>query len=365
MLELSKQQNFQLKSNVNDDFTSMSVVLLSSLLKSEPMYVAGPAQFGYKLRSNPGVFGRLLLANPIDGCKTLEFPLNVNYIFDKILVVKRGNCMFIDKVRLAEKAGALGVIVIDNVDESSSTTSPFFAMSGDGIQNVQIPSVFIFGKDGNDLLKNMLTDSDIIAFIGDNSIKNNLNGMERSLYFNTNQIKNLFKPFIKNDNCLLFDHLNEIFTYGQISNNQECLKSDEDVIQIFNELIHPKQDKHDLTYNDAIESSEKLKILNIDDSIKLVILDNLKRHLFIDLSILEPKTKPNLTEHEYTQKIFETLYARLEKKTNILLLKNSDLYSKTLFNYVNSKLNSHLAGNSFTSQDKIHFKMLTNELDLK
>jgi hypothetical protein len=114
MLELSKQQNFQLKSNIQDEYTSLSVILLSTTLNKRPAYVSGPAQFGYQLRSNYGIFGRLILANPIDGCSPFKLPQDLEHIYDRILVVKRGNCMFIDKVRLAEKAGALGVIVIDN-----------------------------------------------------------------------------------------------------------------------------------------------------------------------------------------------------------------------------------------------------------
>ena len=150
MLELSKQQNFQLKSSIHDEYTSMSVVLLSSSLSKQLTYVAGPAQFGVQLRSNYGVFGRLLLANPVDGCSPFKLPGNLSHIYDRILVVKRGNCMFIEKVRFAEKAGALGVIVIDNADDSSHTTSPFFAMSGRIIkrtyfkENSFIPEVFFF-----------------------------------------------------------------------------------------------------------------------------------------------------------------------------------------------------------------------------
>ena len=43
MLELSKQQNFQLKSSIHDEYTSMSVVLLSTRLKQQPNYIAVPA----------------------------------------------------------------------------------------------------------------------------------------------------------------------------------------------------------------------------------------------------------------------------------------------------------------------------------
>ena len=47
--------------------------------------------------------------------------------------------MFIEKARNVQRAGGIGVITIDNVPHTSSKTSPMFAMSGDGHDNVDIP----------------------------------------------------------------------------------------------------------------------------------------------------------------------------------------------------------------------------------
>jgi hypothetical protein len=226
----------------------------------------------------------------------------------------------------------------------------------------------MFGKDGNDLLWNMRTDKDLLVFIGDNTLKNGLNGMERAVYFNTEQIKRLFDPNLKSkiekETCSLWDIFKWYVLYTQ--KNEQCLKHDDEIIQVVNELIDPRIKQDELRLDEIDSSSDKMQIVNIDDSIKLVVLDKFKKHLFIDLDLLANKSidlKSKLTEHEYTLKIFELLYERLEAKTNLLQLKNSDLYTKALYNYVNSKLNANLA--SFTSQDKLFFKMLTNELDLK
>jgi len=227
----------------------------------------------------------------------------------------------------------------------------------------------MFGKDGNDLLWNMRTDTNIIAFIGDNSLKNGQNGMERALSFNTEQIKMLFDPNLKfdieNQMCSMSDFFKKKVLHTRKA--EICLKSDEEVIQVFSELVNPPAEQGEDKIENLITSgSDKMQIVNIDDAIKLVVLDNFKKHLFIDLDSITNRSidlKNKLTESEYTLKMFELLHERLETKTNLLQLKNSNLYTKTLYNYVNSKLNSHLA--SFTSQDKLYFKMLANELDLK
>nr|XP_054769385.1 ER degradation-enhancing alpha-mannosidase-like protein 3 [Lytechinus pictus] len=56
------------------------------------------------------------------------------------------------QARNLQKFGAHGGIVIDNVADTSSDTSSMFAMSGDGTDDVNIPMVFLFSKEGKLLL---------------------------------------------------------------------------------------------------------------------------------------------------------------------------------------------------------------------
>ena len=110
MLELSKQQDFQLKSNILvDENRPMSLILLNPPINGTKQFHAGSAQFGYDLRKYVGIFGKLQLAEPLDACMTLS--ANVNYA-DKIVVAKRGNCMFIEKARLVESSGNLNNLLI-------------------------------------------------------------------------------------------------------------------------------------------------------------------------------------------------------------------------------------------------------------
>lgn len=55
------------------------------------------------------------------------------------------------------EAGAIGGIVIDNTGDLSNT-SPLFAMSGDGNDDVNIPVVFLFVNDAAKLLMALTED---------------------------------------------------------------------------------------------------------------------------------------------------------------------------------------------------------------
>ena len=52
-----------------------------------------------------------------------------------------------------EKAGAKGGIVMDNNKGTTSSNSPLFSMSGDGVDDVSIPMVFVFSNDAQELLE--------------------------------------------------------------------------------------------------------------------------------------------------------------------------------------------------------------------
>jgi mannosidase alpha-like ER degradation enhancer 3 len=85
----------------------------------------------------------------------------------KIAIVERGECTFVDKARRAMNAGASAVIVIDNVPETSITNQPPFGMSGDGKDDVKIPTCFLFSVEANTLKDalNIKSDLEVWCFI--------------------------------------------------------------------------------------------------------------------------------------------------------------------------------------------------------
>lgn len=66
--------------------------------------------------------------------------------------------MFVEKARRAQKAGAAGVIIVDNTPGSNSATSPLFSMSGDGTNDVTIPVVFLLAQEASKVLLAMSVD---------------------------------------------------------------------------------------------------------------------------------------------------------------------------------------------------------------
>ncbi|CEF62933.1 Edem2 [Strongyloides ratti] len=128
--------------------------------------IAAPAQYGYTFNKHKFIIGKLELATPLVGCSTLNN--KENYV-GKIVVMKRGECMFQEKSRNAQKAGAIGVIVIDNVIGSSHETTPPFALAGDNMQDddIIIPTVLLYDIESQELMKSFLKNSNIIVRIGE------------------------------------------------------------------------------------------------------------------------------------------------------------------------------------------------------
>lgn len=114
--------------------------------KSTMLIPAGGAVFGPNLDLQRMVFGGVAeLVQPTHAC----IPIN-NNIQGKVAVVMRGNCIFVDKVRIAQNAGAVAVIIID-----ITPSEDLISMSGDGTDDVRIPSAFVRQLDGHKLLKMM------------------------------------------------------------------------------------------------------------------------------------------------------------------------------------------------------------------
>jgi len=65
------------------------------------------------------MIGPVIMADPIEACSTLK-PMNPSESKEApFLLVKRGNCTFVTKVKYAQLIGAKVVIIMDDRDESS------------------------------------------------------------------------------------------------------------------------------------------------------------------------------------------------------------------------------------------------------
>ena len=100
-------------------------------------YPTGTAAFGPALTSTP-ITGKLVLVNSdgvnaVEGCGTV---LNAAAVAGKIAVVYRGTCAFTIKVKNAQNAGAIAVVVINNAPGAPGNM-------GGADPSITIPSVMI------------------------------------------------------------------------------------------------------------------------------------------------------------------------------------------------------------------------------
>ena len=143
-------------STVNDSSNSL-LADAPTLTVNSPASIAGkrpamPASFGPALTVS-GVTGTLVLATDAvevggtstDGCSAFTTDLN-----GKIAFIDRGFCSFAFKVKNAQNAGAIGVIIVNNTATTTSATSGFPGMGPDAtVTGITIPSLGLTLIDGN------------------------------------------------------------------------------------------------------------------------------------------------------------------------------------------------------------------------
>ncbi|XP_069686401.1 ER degradation-enhancing alpha-mannosidase-like protein 3 [Periplaneta americana] len=148
MVELAKTQSQQ--PDAPPQAVAFTVQNAVDLKEKRIVISAGPAHFGRELRGTDQVKGRIGVADPLRVCADL---LNPERLKGRVAIMERGDCMFVEKARRIQKAGAIAGIVVDNTPGTSAATSPMFAMSGDGTDDVTIPVVFLFYQDASQLLQ--------------------------------------------------------------------------------------------------------------------------------------------------------------------------------------------------------------------
>jgi hypothetical protein len=105
--------------------------------------------------TNPSNNGTIPNPNPItmhNGCVP---PTNAFDISGKIALIRRGNCDFRFKVKNAQDAGALAVIVYDTVPNNPVRLS----MASTGVLGITIPAVFVTKEIGEELVATMQTET--------------------------------------------------------------------------------------------------------------------------------------------------------------------------------------------------------------
>ncbi|XP_020958288.1 ER degradation-enhancing alpha-mannosidase-like protein 3 isoform X6 [Sus scrofa] len=160
MIELSSQQQKE------QQLPPRAVQIVSHPFFGRVVLTAGPAQFGLDLSKHKETRGFVASSKPYNGCSELTNP---EAVMGKIALIQRGQCMFAEKARNIQNAGAIGGIVIDDNEGSSSDTAPLFQMAGDGkdTDDIKIPMLFLFSKEGSIILDAMREYEEVEVLLSD------------------------------------------------------------------------------------------------------------------------------------------------------------------------------------------------------
>lgn len=94
---------------------------------------------------------------PEDGCTVITNP---NKILGKIAVIRRGGCFFATKILNAQNAGAVAVVIVNNVDTGVFNMAP---AAPDSLQTT-LPGVLI-SKEKGDSIYNLLNTGNTVRFL--------------------------------------------------------------------------------------------------------------------------------------------------------------------------------------------------------
>jgi hypothetical protein len=111
-------------------------------------YQVGQASFGPPL-DQTGITGDVVLANDGVGVTTNGCEPIINVVAGKIVIIDRGGCTFVTKVKNAQNAGAIGVVIADSV-----AGCPPGGLGGSD-PTITIPSVRVTQADGTKLKSNL------------------------------------------------------------------------------------------------------------------------------------------------------------------------------------------------------------------
>ena len=246
--------------------------------------------------------------------------------------------------------------------DTSYSSAALFSMSGDGVSDVYIPSIFLFGKEGNELIWEMRSNPELIIFLGDNlkspsKERQGMSGVETTLNAKTDQLKQVVES---QRNCHR-TNFNQLLTKPKT-----CLLKDYKSLKSFYDIFKEETKSHNKdTKNEDFDSNDTENVIIFDESIHLVF-SNTDKYIEINLDALTASHAQPQTDSEsekFAQRIFELLNDRFEQNTNILKLNNHKVYTQALLNFVYSKLNVNNKAYNFTENDKYFFKSLAQELD--
>ena len=127
--------------NSFDDATSFTTIRVTAPAAVAGDYAASEANFTPKLSAVGPVSAGVVAADPILACDDFKTP---DALQGKIALIDRGTCTFVRKIRRAQNAGAVGVLVVNNVDGA-----PIQMGAQEDFSDIRIPALMISRLDGS------------------------------------------------------------------------------------------------------------------------------------------------------------------------------------------------------------------------
>jgi len=178
MVELMKTTNsFE---NVHRHLPLTVVPLVQTRSRRTTRFLVATAQFGKQLHRTQGIFAQLDVVQPFSACSNLQQSGRA-----RVGIVRRGDCMFIDKARYLEQGNASGGIILDYNLSLKTSHNGIFSMTGDGNNNVSIPVVLMFKEQAFQLLNLVTQSPDLIVYIGEEKY------LRESFYEQIEEIENM------------------------------------------------------------------------------------------------------------------------------------------------------------------------------
>jgi subtilisin family serine protease len=146
--------------NTFDDGSTSSTITVTAPVEVVGDYAAVEGVFTRPIAVAGRISAQVVEALPLDACQDGDNGLITNgaALAGKIALINRGTCFFVNKVRAAQQAGAVGVIMVNNVDGFP------FPMGGTGdTSDIRIPGVMISRTDGG-ILRRRVADGLTVVF---------------------------------------------------------------------------------------------------------------------------------------------------------------------------------------------------------
>ena len=142
--------------SIDDGTTTIGIQVVSPPVIAG-IYDAVEGAFTVPLATTGPIQALVVYASPNDACDALG---NAAELVGRIALIDRGTCFFVDKVQRAQNAGAVAVIMVNNVPGVP------IAMGGTPGYTVTIPGVMISQSDGA-LIKAQLGQNPVVRLAGD------------------------------------------------------------------------------------------------------------------------------------------------------------------------------------------------------